>query len=230
MQHIENLRELVRSMKRVLYYSTIFPAICVAVMLAVSLIPSILTLEHSGGMILKDFFVELFSDFSYLLALGMQGSLIYFIWRQLPDKLEAMNRKLIHRYDRIRRMEKRLQKAEVDWETMENVSEFQLRRKAAAEVAWIRHAVWMTLLGVGITCVLMLIRAGVTGTVSGALEGFLAIDALYGFVLLYVMHHSQHFIDETNLLEVTVFEQEKRIRSLEIKFHTNNIDLNEIIQ
>jgi hypothetical protein len=118
-------------------------------------------------------------------------------------------------------MEKCLRKAGVDCEVPEELNEQQIRRKALADinVAWIRRTVRTVILWQVACCILSLIGSGTLLTLI-----------LNVVALVFTVYFSKVADEETRMLDMTVCGQEQRIRSLEIKFKSNNIDVNEIVK
>jgi hypothetical protein len=178
-------------------------------------------LTGEGAMMLKDIGTILFSDLTTLIGLGISGWILYFFWKRIPRKLDEMGRKLNHRSDRIRRMEKHLRKAGVDCETPEELDEAKLRNKVIADmnVAWIRRTVQVIIIWQAIVCVLALLGSGNV------------LDLLLNMAALVVtLYFSKVANEETRLLEVTMMDQEKRIRGMEVKFQRNSIDINDTVE
>ncbi len=220
MQHIESLRELVRKMKHILYVCTVIPAIFWVFQVIMSAV--------YGDTIHREFIHLLYTNLGYWLAVGLHLYILFFYWKRMPDQIEAVGRRVANRYDRIRRMEKRLQRAGVDWETMEEVG-FAAPRSSGADLAWIRRAVWITMLCVWGSLLGGLLNFGYEWMANGAVSAFLEMP-VRGFFAVHYTRYYTNVVEEVGFLERTMFEQEQRIRSLEMKFKSNNIDVNEIIK
>ncbi len=226
MQHIEKLRRMTRIYLFILCMTTVVPLLIALPMLMWSAMGALLT--GNGGDLFRILFGELLGDISSVIALGFKCYIIYLFWKRIPQQLDAAGRRMTNRYDRIRRMEKRLQREEVDCDAPEDVEPVALYGRARADVAWIRRAVWVFILWYGLSCVMSaggaLLQWTAGGGAAGALD--LGIGALDLMVFAWI---TTTLFDEVRLLETSVWEQLQRIRTLEIKFNYNRIDMDEII-
>ncbi|MBQ9082315.1 MAG: hypothetical protein IJY28_02315 [Clostridia bacterium] len=226
MQHIEKLRRMTKWYLWIMCITTVVPLLIFLPALLWSVAGALLT--GNGGDLFRILFGELVGDISDVIALGFKCYIIYLFWKRIPQQLDAAGRRMTNRYDRIRRMEKRLQRADVDCGAPENVEPFALYGRARADVAWIRRAVWLFILWYGLSCVM---------SAGGALLQWIAGDGAAGAFdlgigaldLMLFAWITTTLFDEVRLLETTVWEQLQRIRALEIKFNHNRIDMDEII-
>ncbi len=226
MQHIEKLRRMTKIYLYILCITTVVPLLIALPFLLFSMMGGLLT--GNGSEMFGTLFGELFADISNLLSLGFSCYVIYLFWKRIPQQLDAAGRRMTNRYDRIRRMEKRLQREEVDCDAPENVEPFALYGRAQADVAWIRRAVWVFVLWYGLSCAMsvggVLLQWVIGGTAVGAL--YLGVSVLDLMLFAWI---TTTLFDEVRLLESTVWAQLQRIRALEVKFNHNDIDMDEII-
>lgn len=226
MQHIEKLRRMTRIYLFILCMTTVVPLLIALPMLMWSAMGALLT--GNGGDLFRILFGELLGDISNVIALGFKCYIIYLFWKRIPQQLDAAGRRMTNRYDRIRRMEKRLQREEVDCDAPEDVEPVALYGRARADVAWIRRAVWVFILWYGLSCVMSTGGALLQWTAGGGAAGVLELG-LGALDLMVFAWITTTLFDEVRLLEASVWEQLQRIRTLEIKFNYNRIDMDEII-